>query len=74
MTCIKTQCKRQVCIVVFSWGDTRTGFVIEGSSLTCRVLGRHRAPVECRAIFSDGPNLVDGTYGNRLERLVSSNM
>lgn len=50
------------------------GFAIEGYSLTCRVLSGHGAPIERRAILSDGPNLMNATYGNRLERLVCSHM
>ena len=37
---------------------------------TCRVLGRHGAPVENGAVPGDGPNLVGAADGNGLEGLV----
>lgn len=42
--------------------------------LTSWLGGRHRAPVECRAIPGHSPHLIAGADGDGGERLVSANM
>lgn len=42
--------------------------------LTSWLGGRHRAPVECRAIPGHSPHLIAGSDGDRGEGLVRANM